>query len=102
MELKTCANEECKKSFSPNVHNAIYCSAECRRVETNKKVLEKYYEKKEKKAAKKRICINRGCKTILSSYNPEDICEPCQTERLIQRLIGWGWEETDLRKSWSY
>lgn len=104
MELpeRLCANEDCEKTFEPQVHNAVYCSVECRKVVTNKNVLDKYYEKKERKANKKRICKNKDCKTILSMYNEEDICEPCKTERLINRLSSWGWDEEKLREDWSY
>ncbi len=104
MELpeRLCANEYCGKPFEPQVHNAIYCSVECRKVVTNKNVLDKYYEKKERKNSKKRVCKNKECSTILSSYNEEDICEPCKTERLIARLSSWGWDEAKLREDWSY
>lgn len=104
MELpqRLCANEDCENVFEPQVHNAIYCSVECRKVVTNKNVLDKYYEKKERKSNKKRICKNKNCKTILSIYNEEDICEPCKTERLINRLSSWGWDEEKLREDWSY
>lgn len=104
MELpeRLCANETCNEAFSPQVHNAIYCSVECRKIVTNKNVLDKYYEKKERKLSKKRVCKNKNCKTILSSYNEEDICEPCKTERLITRLSSWGWDEEKLREDWSY
>lgn len=102
LEFKICANEECMKEFEPQVHNAIYCSIDCRKVVTNKNVLDRYYEKKERKANKKRICKNKNCTTILSTYNNEDICELCKTERLIQRLSSWGWDEEKLREEWRY
>lgn len=98
-ELKKCANTECNKEFETKVYNAIYCSPECRRIVTNKKLLQNYYTKKNNKN-KKRICNNDNCSTVLSTYNKENICEPCKTERYIQRLISWGWKEEDLRKEW--
>ena len=94
-----CANPECNAGFLPLVHNAIYCSPECRRIMTNKKVLSKYYEKKEAKNGK-RVCANKICDTILSRYNKENICESCKTKRLIKRLGGWGWDEERLQKDW--
>ena len=96
-ENRVCANDECKKSFTAKVYNTIYCSPECRKIVTNKKLLDTYYKKKENKF-KKRICITDTCSTILSSYNTEEICEQCKNERFIQRLIGWGWDEDKLRK----
>lgn len=99
---KTCANEECGDSFEPQAHNAIYCSIECRKIVTNKNVLDKYYKKKERKSNKKRVCKNKKCGTILSSYNDEDICELCKTNRLIDRLASWGWDKEKLKEDWSY
>lgn len=99
---RICANSECEVLFEPNVHNAIYCSIDCRKVVTNKNVLDRYYEKKERKSNKKRICVTEDCGTILSSYNSEPICEPCKTNRLIKRLSSWGWNEDELREDWSY
>lgn len=104
-ESRICANPECQRAFTPKVHNAIYHDDECRRVVTNQKVLDKYYEKKERKEhnrTTKRVCVEDGCDTILSRYNDEDICEPCKTERLINRLASWGWDEENLRDEWSY
>jgi hypothetical protein len=91
-----CKNEECLKSFTPKTYNAIFCSPECRRVVTNKKLLDKYYENKERKN-RKRVCQTKDCETILSSYNKEDICERCKRERYILRLVSWGWDENKLR-----
>lgn len=99
---KICANDECGNLFTPKVHNAIYCSAECRKIVTNQNVLDRYYEKKELRSNKKRVCKMPDCKTILSIYNKEVICEPHQTENLIQRMIGWGYDEDELREDWSY
>ena len=91
-----CKNEECSNVFTPKTYNAIFCSADCRRVVTNKKLLDNYYKNKEKKN-KRRICGSPDCDTILSSYNKEDICEACKRERYIKRLVSWGWDERSLR-----
>ena len=91
-----CSNEECENKFIPKTYNAIFCSKECRRIVTNKKLLEKYYKNKNNKF-KKRICKTKTCTTILSSYNKEDICESCKTERYIKRLVSWGWSEDRVR-----
>jgi uncharacterized paraquat-inducible protein A len=92
-----CANDECLVSFIPKTYNGIYCSSECRKVVTNRKLLEKYYTDKSNKT-KKRICITEDCVTILSRYNKEKICERCKTERYIARLVSWGWDEEKIRK----
>jgi len=99
---KICANEECGRIYEPKVHNSVYCSTECRRVVTNKKVLNKYYEKKDKKNSKRRICKKKDCETILSRYNEEDICEAHQVERLKDRLQSWGWDRQQLDEDYSY
>ncbi len=102
IEPRVCENEDCLTLFSPKVHNSIYCSAECRKVVTNKKVLEKYHEKKDKKKNKNRICKTPSCRTVLSSYNEESICGACQVNRLKDRLEGWGWDRAKLDEDWSY
>jgi hypothetical protein len=91
-----CANEDCLKAFIPKTYNGIFCSPECRRISTNKKLLDKYYKLKENKT-KKRQCSTDSCTTILSRYNKEDICEACKVERYIKRLTSWGWSEEKLR-----
>jgi predicted Ser/Thr protein kinase len=96
-EHRVCANELCKKHFAAKVYNAIYCGTDCRRIVTNKKLLEKYYELKENKN-KKRICKSKDCLTVLSRYNKEIICEQCKNERFIKRLVSWGYDEEKLRK----
>lgn len=95
-EKRICANQDCQQSFIAKVYNTIYCSSECRKIVTNKKLLENYHRKKENKN-KKRECKTKDCKTVLSKYNQEDICEQCKSERFIQRLVGWGWDEKKLR-----
>lgn len=102
LELKICANEECGEIFEPQVHNAIYCSVDCRKIATNKNVLNRYYEKKERRSSKQRVCKNKHCSTVLSRYNDEDICELCKTNRLIDRLVSWGWDRDKLEEDWSF
>lgn len=94
---KICANDECKKIFTPKTYNGVYCSSECRKIVTNKKLLEKYYSDKSNRT-KKRTCVTKGCTTILSRYNKEKICERCKRERFIARLVSWGWDEAKLRE----
>jgi len=98
LNCRNCANPDCGQSFKPKVYNAIYCGADCRKIITNKKVLQRYYDKKDRLSSK-RICSTEDppCGTILSRYNTESICEACKRERYIQRLVGWGWSEKKLR-----
>ena len=62
-----CANSDCKKEFSPKTHNQKYCSDECCRIATNKRIMEKYYEKKAIRNGAK-----RGCR-----YTEKSICTVC-------------------------
>lgn len=70
---KPCA--ECGQEFEFKTHNQKYCSGECCRVATNKRIMQKYYEKKERLSGKERICST--CNSILSRYNDADTCVIC-------------------------
>jgi len=96
---RICANSACKAEFMPKVYNAIYCGAECRKIITNQKVLQRYYDKKARLTSR-RVCKTDACGRVLSRYNAEDICESCKRERFIKRLIGWGWDEKKLRSEY--
>jgi len=85
-EERVCANVDCKNKFTAKVYNTIYCSAECRKIVTNKKLLENYYEKKKNRQTK-RICKTDGCDTILSRYNDEKICEACKKKDSLKDLF---------------
>ena len=99
-ESRICANNVCKTEFMPRVYNAIYCCTACRRLVSNEKILKRYHANKAARG-KKRRCDTKGCNTMLSRYNKENICESCKRERYIQRLVGWGWDEAKLRKEMS-
>jgi hypothetical protein len=71
-----CLNKECKKEFNPKTHNQKYCTDECCRIATNKRIMEKYYEKKGIKNGAVRHC--KSCKTKLSRYNQNSICSVCE------------------------
>jgi hypothetical protein len=73
-----CANKECLngKEFIPKTHNQKYCSDECCRIATNRRIMEKYYEKKAIRNGASRIC--KKCKTKLSRYNQNDVCSTCE------------------------
>jgi len=72
--VKDCI--ECGKSFEFKMHNQKYCSKECCREATNKKIMQKYYEKKNRLSGKDRFC---DCGVKLNRYNSEDVCAMCQT-----------------------
>jgi hypothetical protein len=95
LDERACAREDCNNNFEPKAHNGKYCSPECRKISTNAKVLQRYYDKKGLNSGKqKRVCHNKSCGTILSKYNKENICESCKTKRLKKRLKRWGWDDT--------
>jgi hypothetical protein len=71
-----CFNKECSKDFNPKTHNQKYCSDQCCRVATNKRIMEKYYEKKAIKKGALRKC--KKCTSDLSRYNQKDICVSCE------------------------
>jgi hypothetical protein len=70
-----CLNVECLKQFDPKTHNQKYCCDECCRVATNKRIMEKYYEKKAIKNGSPRKC--KGCSSLLSRYNTDSYCSKC-------------------------
>jgi hypothetical protein len=70
-----CANSDCKKTFTPKTHNQKYCSDECCRIATNKRIMEKYYEKKAIRNGAKRGC--KVCGAQLSRYTEKLICTVC-------------------------
>lgn len=88
-----CANNGCSNEFSKTTHNQKYCSDECCREATNKKIREKYYEEKERLSGKKRICSEKGCQNLLSRYNDTDICNNCiaknktKQKKLLLRIM---------------
>ena len=73
-----CARPECRGKFEAKTHNQKYCSDECCRIATNKRIMEKYYEKKAIKNGAPRAC---KCGNLLSRYNHEDTCSKCQTDK---------------------
>lgn len=97
MTERVCANPDCNNSFTPKVHNAKYCSPDCRQKITNKRVLKRYYEKKDEKEARTgRTC--KFCPTKLSRYNPENVCEIHKLEQRNERLLEWGWKDDQIEQ----
>ena len=84
-----CSNKECSKDFEPRTHNQKYCSDECCRIATNKRIMEKYYEKKAIKNGIFRQCSK--CSTKLSRYNETNLCSSCEKNAGIKnknKLLG--------------
>ena len=71
-----CANSECKKDFVPKTHNQKYHNDECCRIATNRRIMEKYYEKKAIRNGAARPCSR--CKAQLSRYNTSELCSTCE------------------------
>ena len=71
-----CGNVECKNNFVPKTHNQKYCSDECCRIATNKRIMDKYYEKKAIRNGAPRPCVK--CNTQLSRYNKSNLCAVCE------------------------
>lgn len=88
----TCAREGCSVVSRKTTHNQKYCSNECCRIETNRKIMEKYHERAAIKRGKKRSC--KVCGTALSRYNDGKICGGCETRKRTEntgeaaRLVG--------------
>ena len=75
-----CFNKDCQKEFDAKTHNQKYCCDECCRVATNKRIMEKYYEKK---AIRNGTVIRKckKCKTQLSVYHNQDVCSVCEKRK---------------------
>lgn len=71
-----CNNKECAKNFEPKTHNQKYCCDECCRVATNRRIMEKYYEKKAIRNGALRVC--KKCTSQLSRYNQSSLCATCE------------------------
>lgn len=92
-----CSNKECLSEFSPKTHNQIYCSDECCKVVTNKKIMDRYYAKKARRNGTDRRCSECG-KDLLSRYSDNEICSLCvekqhksQLNQLNNRLANVIW-----------
>jgi len=77
-----CLNIKCGQIFEAKTHNQKYCSDECCRVATNKRIMEKYYEKKAIKNGAPRKC--KTCNSLLSRYNSETVCAKCIKSKHIK------------------
>ena len=80
--MKKCA--ECQKDFEFKTHNQKYCSNQCCRIATNKRIMEKYYEKRRRLAGEERLC---KCGAPLSKYNPSSECIICERKEVKNRTV---------------
>lgn len=79
-EKIVCAQDDCENEFvRTKPANKKYCSPECCRIQTNRKIMEKYYQKRAQLRGEERIC-NKCQVTKLSRYNEKTICSSCETE----------------------
>lgn len=96
--LPTCAREGCEERFVPNTHNQKYHSAQCTKLATNMRLMEKYYNKRAQRLGKTRICSN--CRVEkLSRYNDTVICGGCALRNkenakseVMNMLLAISWE----------
>lgn len=78
-EEMQCSNKECGKIFKKSTHNQKYCTDECCRIATNRRIMEKYYEKKAIRNGAHRVC--KKCNAKLSRYNQASICSVCEKNK---------------------
>lgn len=83
-QVVKCARLECSAAFSKTTHNQKYCTNECCRIETNRKIMEKYHERAAIKKGKKRSC--RSCGSSLSRYNEGKECGSCETRKRSENV----------------
>ena len=72
--MKTCTY--CNNEFIPKSKNQKYCNPDCCRKATNKKIMQKYYENKERLKGKIRFCSQ--CNSQMSMYNSNSVCYSCE------------------------
>ena len=75
-----CANRGCKNKFNPKTHNQKYCSDDCCKIATNRKIKEKNSARLDRLAGKKRVCKNKGCDQLLGRYQEGNTCNVCQAK----------------------
>lgn len=76
---RICAFDECGLTFQARTHNQKYCSTECCRLATNKRLMVNYYEGKERRRGRIRQCTECGAR--LSQYNKGKKCQSHDNEK---------------------
>lgn len=93
----TCA--WCGEFFLKRRPNMIYCKKECCNAATNKKLIEKYHQNKERQKETNRTCAK--CSSKLSKYNQDDVCHSCQVRETenekidLLRSLGFSYVDED-------
>lgn len=82
-ETITCEKPGCDIEFVKQTHNQRYHDAECCRLATNIKIMEKYYARRAQKLGLARYC--GSCGSRLSRYNSDSICNPCSLSLEVQK-----------------
>jgi hypothetical protein len=77
MEKLICAREDCKKHFVKRTHNQKFCSDDCCKIATNRRLMERYYARKARRSGAERFCVVCN-ETKLSRYNNSDTCGSCE------------------------
>lgn len=93
----TCARKDCEVEFTPATHNQKYCCAECCRIATNQRIMEKYYDKRDQRQGKARYC--KSCDSRLSRYNDGQFCSSCEllkkvnvNKSIVDMLMSVSWQ----------
>jgi hypothetical protein len=87
--LRNCKNSECGATYKPATHNQIYCSPECCRVATNRRIKQKYHENKARLSGSTRRC---ACGAALSRYNKSTVCSACKAKKeskILEEVVGY-------------
>jgi hypothetical protein len=82
-ETITCEYVGCNVVFTKKTHNQIYHDAECTRLATNAKIMEKYYQRRAQKLGFVRYCDK--CSAKLSKYNTDSTCNSCLQQSETKR-----------------
>lgn len=80
-----CANGTCNNEFEKKTHNNIYCSSECCKIATNRKIMERYHKRKALKGTPQ-SCSSSHCDSTLSKYNKSGLCSVCEAERKTEQM----------------
>jgi hypothetical protein len=81
-ETITCENKGCDVVFTKKTHNQRYHDAECTRLATNMKIMEKY-QRRAQKLGIERECTS--CNNPLSRYNSGTVCNSCSLKHEVER-----------------
>ena len=86
-----CDNQGCNEKYQKKTHEGC-------RLATNRRIMEKYYAKREQKSGKVRYCVK--CQnTKLSRYNDSNTCSGCLSTRelnmnnsVVNMLLDGAWQ----------